>query len=237
MGRIARRLGLVCVALLTVGAGVAYATGTLNPFVAADGTISACVQKASGNVKIVQPGAGCNAHGEVALTWNQQAPAGGAFVGSACSLPNGTPGTVQETVDPTGMIFFTCHTQSSGGTAGGGGGGGGGGSDECPATLPTYPHSTTYCDPPTGQLSLACEPWWGDVDGVITNGCEDDLTTDVHNCGSVGNDVSGVDAVMHATFGCVDGKAVLLACDPGWTDVDGNPVDGCEVATDPSPVP
>lgn len=232
MGRIAKRLALVCVALLTVGAGVAYATGTIDPFVAADGTISACVQKASGDVKIVQPGTVCNAHSEVPLSWSQQ---GAGLVGSACSLPNGTPGTVQETVDPTGMIFFTCHTQPSGGNTGGGGGGDT--VDQCPATLPDYPHATTYCDPPTGQLSLDCDPWWGDVDGVITTGCEDDLTTDVHNCGAVGNDVSGVDAVMHATFGCVDGKAVLLACDQGWVDADGNPVDGCELASGPSPVP
>lgn len=233
MGRIARRVALACAALLTVGAGVAYATGTLSPFVAADGTISACVQKASGDVKIVQPGTSCNAHSEVALSWNRQAPAGAGFVGSACSLPNGTPGAVEETVDPTGMIFFACHTQSSGGNAGGGGTT----TDECPATLPEYPNATTSCDPPTGQLSLACDPWWGDVDGDITTGCEDDLTTDTHNCGRVGNDVTAEDAVMHATFGCIDGTAVLLLCDRGWVDADGNPVDGCELASDPSPVP
>ena len=237
MGRIAKRLALVCVVLLTVGGGVAYATGTIDPFVAADGTISACVQKASGDVKIVQPGTGCNARSEVALSWNQQGPAGAAFVGSGCSLPNGTPGTVQETVDPTGMISFTCHTEPSGGSTGGGTTGGGTATDECPATLPEYPNSTTYCDPPTGQLSLACAPGWGDVDGDITNGCEDDLTTDVHNCGSVGNDVTTEDAYLHATLGCVAGKAVLVACDQGWSDADGNPVDGCELASDPSPVP
>jgi len=225
MARIARRLALVCVALLTVGAGVAYATGTLGSFVAADGTISACVQKASGNVRIVQPGTSCNTHSEVGLSWNTQAPAGAAFVGSPCSLPSGVPGTVQETVDPTGMIFFTCHTESSGST---GGDGGGGTADECPATLPEYTHATTYCDPPTGDLSLACEPGWGDVDADITTGCEDDLSTDVLDCGRVGNDVTAEDSVLHATFGCVQGTAVLVACDPGWTDEDGLAVDGCE---------
>ena len=231
MGRIAKRLALVCVTLLTVGAGVAYATSTLDPFVAADGTISACVQKASGNVRIVQPGTSCNTHSEVGLSWNTQAPAGAAFVGSACSLPSGTPGTVQETVVPTGMIFFTCHTASRGST---GGGGGGGGVNECPATLPEYAHATTYCDPPTGSLSLACEPGWGDVDGDIATGCEDDLSTDVLNCGRVGNDVNAADAVMHATFGCVQGTAVLLMCDRGYTDLDGFAYDGCEYGPDPS---
>ena len=225
MARIARRLALVCVALLTVGAGVAYATGTLGSFVAADGTISACVQKASGNVRIVQPGTSCNTHSEVGLSWNTQAPAGTGFVGSACSLPNGTAGTVQETVDPTGMIFFSCHTASSGST---GGDGGGGTVNQCPATLPEYPNASTYCDPPTGNLSLTCEPGWGDVDGDIATGCEDDLSTDARNCGSVGNDVNSADSVMHATFGCVQGTAVLVACDPGWTDEDGLAVDGCE---------
>jgi len=74
------RLGLLSAAalLLVISGGIAIATGTVaNPFVAGDGTISGCVQKASGQVKIVAPGTACNAQSELSLRWNQQGVAGG----------------------------------------------------------------------------------------------------------------------------------------------------------------
>jgi hypothetical protein len=288
MAGIAKRLALVCATLLTVGAGAAYATGTLGSLIGADGTISACVQKASGDVKIVAPGRRCGGHDQVALQWNEQGPkgdrgdtgapgadgrsivataldvsssrcngAGGyslaysdgtpigdlcngaagpkgdgaGIAGSACSV-NGTAGTAQESVDPWGRISFTCIPDSSAGTGGDGGGGGTGTGDQCPSTLPAYAHATTGCDPATGDLSLQCDPGFGDVDGDITTGCEDDLNTDVLNCGRVGNDVTN--EFMHATAGCVQGTAVLLACDRGWVDEDGIAVNGCELEQDPT---
>jgi hypothetical protein len=54
------RLALVCAAVLVVSAGAALATGIVgNPFVAGDGTITMCVQKASGAVKLAPSGGAC----------------------------------------------------------------------------------------------------------------------------------------------------------------------------------
>ena len=79
MKRLVLRVALACVSALTIGAGVAFATGAVsNPFVSADGTITACVQKSSGVTKIVTPGSACQPS-DTAVTFNQtgsQGPAG-----------------------------------------------------------------------------------------------------------------------------------------------------------------
>ena len=76
MKRFGLRLALACVTTLTIGTGVAVATGAIaNPFVAADGSINACVQKQVGLTRIMQAGQTC-LPSEVALSWSQTGVAG-----------------------------------------------------------------------------------------------------------------------------------------------------------------
>jgi hypothetical protein len=65
------------------------------------------------------------------------------------------------------------------------------------------------------------------ADGAVTLRCVvgPDLKTDPLNCGALGHDVS---RLPNASGTCVDGQAVL-ACDAGWTDLDGETANGCEV--------
>jgi hypothetical protein len=74
---------------------------------------------------------------------------------------------------------------------------------------------------------VACNPGFGNADGNPANGCELNLQTDVHNCGSVGNGITN--QFPNAIAACVNGEAVLAACKFGFGDANGNPTDGCEV--------
>jgi hypothetical protein len=212
--RFALRVALACVSALAVGAGVALATGAIaNPFVAANGTITACVQRASGVTKIVRPGEVCQASDE-AVTWNQVGPKGpkgdtgatgadgaagapGApgpsFLGSACTIPGGSSGTVTETVAPTGAISLTCGTSGGQPPIGGGGGGGGGG------------------------VGIGGSP-----QPEVCNGIDDD------NDGVVDDHLTDVPSLANATAACGSNGWRIAACDPGFADADGIVSDGCE---------
>ena len=107
-------------------------------------------------------------------------------------------------VAANGAISFVCQT------------GGGGGTNLC-ANVPTYPNSTTQCNPATGALSITCSTGFGDADDDITNGCEVNLNTDVHNCGSVGN--YSFRASRTPPSGCANGQAVIVNCNAGFADV------------------
>ena len=136
---------------------------------------------------------------------------GTSLVGSACSLPDNTPGTVQMSVAASGAISFVCQT-------------GGGDTDLC-AEVPAYPNGTTTCDPATGTLSITCSTGFANADNNITNGCETNLMTSVANCGAVGNAVN----IPNATGACVNGQPTLVSCFSGFANVDGNLSNGCEV--------
>ena len=241
---------LVAALVLTVGVGVAGALGGL---VAADGTITACVQKDSFNARIVPDGTACRST-EQLVTFNQRGSKGdqgtqgvqgvkgdpgeqgvpgpqgtdgtdgkdgkdgkdgGDLVGSPCSLPNGTPGTVEMTVAANGAISWTCHIEPP--------------PSLCPSPLPTYANAVTACDPATGNVSITCNAGFANVDGTTANGCEVNLMTDPNNCGSVGNRVpSG----LHANWACAAGAVVLVSCQAGYFNANGATADGCEFQTD-----
>jgi hypothetical protein len=57
-----------------------------------------------------------------------------------------------------------------------------------------------------------------------------DLMTDVHNCSSVGHDVTGL--LAHATTICVGGQPAIGSCDPGYYNLDGITSTGCESTPD-----
>ena len=74
----------------------------------------------------------------------------------------------------------------------------------------------------------ACSQGFADVDGNLLNGCEVNLMTSLLHCGAVGNAVN----IPNATGACAGGVPVLVSRDPGWFNVNGSLVDGCEFRED-----
>jgi Collagen triple helix repeat (20 copies) len=138
---------------------------------------------------------------------------GSPLVGSACSIPGGTAGTVTMNIAGNGAISFSCQ-----------------GPPSCPSTLPSYANSTTTCN--AGVISINCKAGFVDADGAIANGCEIDTNSDPKNCGEVGV-VAGPFA--HAVAACQSGHAIVASCDSGFFDVNGVVGDGCEVQGDGLP--
>ena len=118
--------------------------------------------------------------------------------------------TVEDIVAAGGAISFICHTETP--------------VSACPTPLPSYPNASTVCNPATGALSITCASGFADGDNDIANGCEINTQTSVTNCGAVGNVVSA----PHATVGCVNGHGVIVACQAGFFDLNGQFADGCE---------
>ncbi len=112
------------------------------------------------------------------------------------------------------------------------------------------PNAQTFCS--NGSCGLAgCEPGFGNFDGDPSNGCEAvcnprvpgpelcdgedndcdgeidegfDFMTDGENCGQC-----GVRCVMANGAGaCREGGCVLVSCQQGYVDADGDPKNGCE---------
>ena len=78
MKRFGLRLALACVTVLSIGTGVAFATGVVsNPFVGSDGQITMCVTKIAGVPRIIAPGKTCLSS-ETAVSWGQTGAAGPA---------------------------------------------------------------------------------------------------------------------------------------------------------------
>ena len=123
----------------------------------------------------------------------------------------------------------------------------------CPAPVPPTPCLTNenyfrmtetqtccyYADPCTAPTSLADGAYptygacmggptsWGsfaDCDGDSSNGYETDIKNTIENCGGCGI----LCATSHATPHCDWGQCVVGACDPGWSDCNASPDDGCE---------
>jgi hypothetical protein len=93
------------------------------------------------------------------------------------------------------------------------------------------PHSTSACQmgsPASYACAVTlCDDGYKDCDMLPANGCEVNYKTDANNCGSCGNVCpSG----PHSTATCDQGTC-KLECDPGFTDCDNNPTNGCEIQT------
>ncbi len=67
-----------------------------------------------------------------------------------------------------------------------------------------------------------CDEIDNDCDGALDE--DVDLATDVEHCGACGTAC----VFARATAFCDDGVCRIAACEPGWTDADGDPENGCE---------
>ena len=78
-----------------------------------------------------------------------------------------------------------------------------------------------------GQDPASCE-WCpegrANCDGVIGNGCEVDLKTDINNCG----ECSKPCILPGARALCQNGECIISSCETGFGDCNQDPADGCE---------
>ena len=71
-----------------------------------------------------------------------------------------------------------------------------------------------------------CSDNWGDNDNNVLNGCNINIQTDVHNCGSVGNDCTDANKHFSGNIDCVNGDCVAR-CESRYDNCDKNDND-CE---------
>jgi hypothetical protein len=88
-------------------------------------------------------------------------------------------------------------------------------------TTCSNPHGSTTCA--LGVCAPTCAFGFKDCDGVVTNGCETNIRTDVNNCGECANECVN----PSGTVGCSAGVCVP-GCASGTGDCDGNTANGCE---------
>jgi hypothetical protein len=74
-----------------------------------------------------------------------------------------------------------------------------------------------------GKCFLDCDSSHADCDGQVDDGCEQDISGDMNNCGGCGKRCSS----DHGTAAC-SGGVCQLACAKGWGDCDGDGSNGCE---------
>jgi hypothetical protein len=89
---------------------------------------------------------------------------------------------------------------------------------------------TTTCGSSIGDVHLLfdCPSGLANCNGLITDGCEINLTTDINNCNACGN--SCVNLFPNASSTCSLGICTFISCLPGFYNIDGNTVNGCEYA-------
>ena len=74
-------------------------------------------------------------------------------------------------------------------------------------------------------ISFGCASGYANCNGSSVDGCEINITTSASNCGACGN----VCALPNATSGCVSGNCSIVSCNTGYSNCNGNNIDGCEV--------
>src|SRR5204862_142494 len=80
-----------------------------------------------------------------------------------------------------------------------------------------------------GFCGITCAGGFGNCDGVVSNGCEVNLSTDpahCNTCATVCSSTNGDPTCNSGTCG--------IGCNTGFGNCNGNPADGCEVNTNSS---
>jgi hypothetical protein len=83
----------------------------------------------------------------------------------------------------------------------------------------------TQCVGAVGASAERCNSIDDDCNGTVDNGF--DLQNDPTNCGRCGNSCA---AAANAVVACRTGACQLIACSPGFYNLDGNAANGCEYA-------
>ncbi len=83
----------------------------------------------------------------------------------------------------------------------------------------------TQCVGAVGASAERCNSIDDDCNGTVDNGF--DLQNDPANCGRCGNSCA---AAANAVVACRTGACQLIACSPGFYNLDGNAANGCEYA-------
>ncbi len=95
----------------------------------------------------------------------------------------------------------------------------------CGNACPARANATSTCSCST--CGFTCNAGFDDCNGNASDGCEIDTTSDPAHCGSCG---FACPARPNASPSC-SGSTCGITCNPGWSDCNGNPTDGCETAT------
>jgi hypothetical protein len=91
------------------------------------------------------------------------------------------------------------------------------------ASCPPLPNATAVCS--NGQCVVgSCNPGFANCDGIPANGCETNTVFNFQHCGSCGHVCP---AGPNSSPVCQGGVCGLV-CAPGFTNCNGNPLDGCE---------
>ncbi len=83
-----------------------------------------------------------------------------------------------------------------------------------------------------GVCGVQCNPGWGDCNASVTDGCETDLTSNVHHCGSCSLDCLSPAPSNVAQARCASSACAIIACNPASYDQNGQFADGCECIDD-----
>ncbi|MBW2460214.1 MAG: hypothetical protein JRH11_01125 [Deltaproteobacteria bacterium] len=92
---------------------------------------------------------------------------------------------------------------------------------DCEDVCAVGSHAAATCE--AGSCAMACDPDFGDCDGVPDTGCEASLT-DVAHCGACGV----VCEIPSAIESCATGACTLARCEVGFGDCDADAATGCE---------
>src|SRR5574337_175096 len=80
------------------------------------------------------------------------------------------------------------------------------------------------------HCGITCNAGWGNCDGLLSNGCETNLNTDLANCGACGSVCAGTNGTATCTS-----VPCGIACNAGWRNCDGLVSNGCETDLTTSP--
>jgi hypothetical protein len=95
----------------------------------------------------------------------------------------------------------------------------------------TAAHGVAACSNSTCGLA-SCYSGYGNCDGIVANGCETLLLSNINNCGSCGTQCSAANGFA----ACSNGTCAISACYSGYANCNGNLSDGCEtfIVNDPN---
>ncbi len=99
-------------------------------------------------------------------------------------------------------------------------------SGQCQAGVPTCSGGNVVCGGQVAPAGEVCDGLDNDCNGTVDDGFDKD--SDPANCGGCG--VQCAATVVNAVPGCSGGQCVVVACLPGYYDLNSDPADGCEYA-------